>query len=304
MYLYDFFRTLPRKSNIPVIIYLLLNICLIGAVAQGLFLTDYPYWVGLLVGFDLYVASLLIALSPVGEFILRLQTGCRKITREEDIRRIQPIFDEVYNRARAIDPTIPPDVKFFVCDEVEPNAFATGRKTVCVTRGLLKQSDEEIKGVLGHEFGHLAHHDTDRILVVSIGNLIVNLIFLGLRIFLDFVVLIIAIASAAVSSRRSGGLYYLMGYFQSVIVHAIIGALMWVWTKIGVLLVMKTSRENEFEADAFASQLGYGRNLAYCLHNIAGEDMSFKNGLFANLESSHPDTGERINRLKNLSLSH
>lgn len=303
MYLYDFFRTLPRKSNIPVIIYLILNICFIGAVVQGFFLVDYPYWAGILVGFDVYVASLLIALSPIGEFILRLQTGCRKLKNEEDMQRIQLIFDEVYNRARAVDPTIPPNVKVFISEEASPNAFATGRHTVCVTRGLLNQSDDEIKGVLGHEFGHLAHHDTDRILVVSIGNLIVNLIFLALRIFLDLVVIAVAIATAAVSSRLSRGIYYLLTYFQSLIAHVIIGVLMWIWTKIGMLLVMKTSRENEFEADAFASKLGYGRNLAYCLHNIAGEDVSYKNGLFANLESSHPDTSERINRLKGLSLS-
>ena len=42
-----------------------------------------------------------------------------------------------------------------------------------MTRGLLQWSDEEIKAALGHEFGHLAHKDTDRILVISIGNTVV-----------------------------------------------------------------------------------------------------------------------------------
>ena len=36
-----------------------------------------------------------------------------------------------------------------------PNAFATGRKTICVTEGMLSMPVEQIKATLGHEFGHL-----------------------------------------------------------------------------------------------------------------------------------------------------
>ena len=46
--------------------------------------------------------------------------------------------------------------------------------------------------------------------------------------------------------------------------------LTWLWTKIGTLLVMKSSRANEYEADAFSFRLGYGDELCALLDTICG----------------------------------
>jgi heat shock protein HtpX len=53
-----------------------------------------------------------------------------------------------------------------------PNAFAYGSpltgNRVAVTQGLLKSLDEgEVEAVLGHELGHLKHHDVQAMMVVS-----------------------------------------------------------------------------------------------------------------------------------------
>lgn len=93
--------------------------------------------------------------------------------------------------------------------------------------------ESQIKATLAHEFGHLAHKDTDLILVVSVGNLI----------------------------------------------------------------VMKSSRGNEFEADEFSFNLGYGNDLCILLNSIGN---SGAKGLFANLASSHPDKHDRIAKLQEL----
>ncbi len=82
---------------------------------------------------------------------------------------------------------------------------------------------------------------------------------------------------------------------------AIVGGLTWVWTKIGVLLVMKSSRGNEFEADEFSFNLGYGNELCALLDTIAG---SGAKGLFANLASSHPDKDDRIAKLQVLGATY
>ncbi|MFQ6860984.1 MAG: M48 family metalloprotease [Beduini sp.] len=42
-------------------------------------------------------------------------------------------------------------------DDDGANAFAKGRRTICITREMLNAPVKEIKAVLGHEFGHLAH---------------------------------------------------------------------------------------------------------------------------------------------------
>jgi len=186
MYLIDFFKRTARKSNIPVFIYLVLNIFVI-AVILSIILENgtIPFWKALLIGIVLYLVSLLIALSPVGEWILRLQTGCKKIQNDEQRNFIEPIFREVYDKAKKLDPSISDKVTLYMNHDEAPNAFATGRKTICVTEGMLYMPVEQIKATLGHEFGHLAHKDTDLILVVAVGNLIVSAFILGFRLALE-----------------------------------------------------------------------------------------------------------------------
>ena len=67
-------------------------------------------------------------------------------------------------------------------DDKSANAFATGRKTICITEGLLRMPPEQIKAALAHEFGHIAHKDTDLILFVTIGNMIITTVLLLLRL--------------------------------------------------------------------------------------------------------------------------
>ncbi|HEY8362450.1 MAG TPA: M48 family metalloprotease [Tissierellaceae bacterium] len=110
-------------------------------------------------------------MSPIGEWILRIQTGSKQIKRKDYLNRLEPLFQEVLTKAREINPSIPEDVKLFMSEDKEPNAFATGRKTVCLTKGLLNYSDEQIKAVFAHELGHLGNKDTDFILLVTIGIL-------------------------------------------------------------------------------------------------------------------------------------
>lgn len=112
-----------------------------------------------LLGALVYAVILVLSLSPFGEWILRLQNGCEKITRKEHLDRLMPLFSEVYQKSKARHPEIPSDVQLYIVDSDMPNAFATDRKTVCITRGLLRYPDQQIKAILAHEFGHLAHKD-------------------------------------------------------------------------------------------------------------------------------------------------
>ncbi|MBR1740898.1 MAG: M48 family metalloprotease [Lachnospiraceae bacterium] len=291
MYLIDFLKRMTRKSNIPVLIYLVLNVFVIGGVIQMLFAQyDNPYWLAFLIGIVLYAISLLIALSPIGEAILRLQTGCREIKRVEQINFIEPIFREVYEKAKKLDPSIPDDVQLFINGDEDPNAFATGRKTICVTEGLLHVPEDQIKAALGHEFGHLAHKDTDLILVVTVGNFIVTAIITIIKFFI--------IIAGIICSFVDEGLKSLI---KSTLTLIFVDGLMWVWTKIGTALVMKSSRSNEFEADEFSFNLGYGDSLCVLLDSF---EHSGAKGLFATLESTHPDKDDRIAKLQELGASY
>ena len=301
MYLVDFFKRMARKSNIPVIIYLVLNIFVIAGIVylmcSGI---PMPFWEALLIGLGLYIVSLVIALSPIGEWILRLQTGCKKIKRAEQLNFIMPIFNEVYQKAKALDPSISDNVQLYISDDEDPNAFATGRKTVCVTEGMMHMPPEQIKATLGHEFGHLAHKDTDLILVVSVGNLIVTTFIILVRLAIDISHILFGIITIFIGGSE-GFLAAIFNTMYHAMITAIVSGLTWIWTKIGVLLVMKSSRANEFEADEFSFRLGYGPELCALLDTICGSNPK---GLFANLASSHPDKDDRIAKLQALGASY
>lgn len=298
MYITDFFKRTMRKSNTAVLIYLALNVFIISVIVHywcGVY--GFLYWQAFIISIVLYIASISVALSPFGEWILRLQNGCKKIKKAEQISFLEPIFKEVYDKARKIDPSIPEDVELFMNDDEAPNAFATGRKTICITEGLLQVPEEQIKATLAHEFGHLAHKDTDLILVVSVGNFFVTMFILLLK-FASVLMSIFSKLTAVILGNSD--LDFMSDIFRWTN-DVLIAGFEWLWTWIGIALVMKSSRKNEYEADEFAYDLGFGNELCALLDNISG---SKAKGLFAALASSHPEKDERIANLQKLGATY
>ncbi len=304
MYIVDFVKNLFKKNNVGILIWLVLNTALmtiiLGFCFSDAFSPDVPAFVPYLIGAVVYIATVIVALSPIGELILRLQNGCRKIKRQDYLQRLTPLFNEVYSNAKAVNPELPDNIQFYMSNDAEPNAFATGRKTVCITEGMMNASDDEIKAVLGHEFGHLAHKDTDAILVVSVGNLIVSAIFVIWRIFFNifarFVNICIGIAAQSLGAA-------IAGIITRVFIDFVLVIAMRLWTELGALLCLHASRKNEYRADEYSFNMGYGYNLCAFLDKLDPSSKS-NNGLWATLNASHPSTHDRIAHLQELGCSY
>ncbi|MBO5410660.1 MAG: M48 family metalloprotease [Clostridia bacterium] len=299
MYLFDLFANIIRKKNFGVLIWFIINTALVTFLF-GLILSEAIVEIepalAYLSGFLIYLVTIIAALSPIGEAIVRWQTGCRKIKDPQVLARVEYLFNEVKEAAVAKDSSLAKKIHFFISDDEAPNAFATGRKTVCITEGLLELGDEEIKGVLAHEFGHLANKDTDVLLMVAVGNMFVTLVaMLASAVIRAFNWLFGFIISLAMDE---GGC--VVGFLTSLVngaVNLLFGAAMWVWTKLGVLICMTSSRQNEYFADKFAYDIGYGTRLKEALIALEGEDIPKAKGLWATLNSSHPETIKRIEKL-------
>jgi heat shock protein HtpX len=286
MYLYDFVRKALRLENSMIIVYLIINVVIIGFIVNEIFLPSVPYYFALLIGFDVYFVSLLIALSSWGEALLRFIYSVNRIS-ENDSKKIMPLFNEVYEKAKYFDKSIPDDVTVFIVEKDYQNAFAMGRKSICVTRGLLSLPDNYIKAIFAHEFGHLSHHDTDLILVISIGNLAVMFFLTLIRIVLHIMFGIISIIFSGFDSDAEK---------FGQISHFLIDLVFVIWTNFGILLTMHSIRQNEYSADKFASEIGYGRELVEALFVIS--DIEEEKDFFARLASSHPTSMERKNKLE------
>lgn len=82
---------------------------------------------------------------------------CQEV-KEQDNPQLYRIVAELAQRAEIPMPRV------YIVPEEQPNAFATGRNpkhaAVACTEGLLKMmNDNELRGVLGHELGHIKHRD-------------------------------------------------------------------------------------------------------------------------------------------------
>ena len=195
-----------------------------------------------------------------------------------------------------------PVPRLFLIPSDQPNAFATGRNpshaAVAVTQGLLFQlSEEEVTGVLAHEFGHIKNRD---ILVSSIAAMVAGAIS--------------AVASILQFSMLFGGSddedspLGLIGTLAAIIVAPI----------AAMLLQLAVSRQREYLADATGAQLlGRAAPLADALEtleqgaraipmevNPATASLYAVNPLprqgLATLFMTHPPLTERIRRLRAL----
>jgi len=200
-----------------------------------------------------------------------------------------------------------PKPKVYVMDEMQPNAFATGKDqnhaAVCVTTGLLSMMNrEELQGVIAHEVAHIRNRD---ILLMTVIGVVVGLVLI-LRDIL-FRSMWWGIGGRK-RDRDEGG---------SVVI-ILIGLVLSILAPIIVALIRAAiSRQREFLADAtgayiirdpeaLASALekigSYTRPMRAATQATAHMFISNPFGHVDQLFSTHPPIDERIRRLRSLSI--
>ena len=196
-----------------------------------------------------------------------------------------------------------PKPRVYVSPDPNPNAFATGRNphhaAICVNQGLLQLLDEEeLYGVLAHEFAHVRNRDIliSSVVAVMAGaiTLIANVLQWGMWFGGD-------------SEEENAGPLGILGLLAAVILAPL----------AATLIQLAVSRAREYQADdtgahvsgdplALASAL---RKLEYGAARVpspiakpAFAHLYIVNPLgrvaFANLFSTHPPLEERIRRLE------
>ena len=285
VYIFSFLKHLFRPSNIGIIIFFCLN----AFMVVGMFAAGGQESLTLVI--TLYILSIVISLSSIGEWFLGLMSGARKMTRLDMRNRILPLVQRVYDKAIAKTPDMTKVINIKVMYDPNPNAFALGRHTICVTEGLFTSlPDEMIEGILAHEIAHLACHHTDAQLLIGGGNCIVTFFITVMKLISGVITFIGSLFMINDGTRKSGCgcLFSLFGLLVSGIV--------WLWTKFCMLFLMWSSRANEYAADKYAMEIGYGYELAAALDTIGtGVPQS---SLLKALYSTHPETNDRIGRLQ------
>lgn len=213
--------------------------------------------------------------------------NCRKPTSDE-AQRLGQAMSIVCCRAQEN----PADYNMYVCNMKMMNAFAIGQNNIAVTLPLLNgMYVEEVAGILAHEMGHIRHSDTDTALIISVmgsfGTLVIriyNMVILAIQ-FLSFIPVL-------------GWFFYIFSWFFLFQI--------WLFQFLMQLplhlVTMFSSRQDEYEADLYACQIGLGVQLYQGLTLISQGDT--RKNFLTRLFASHPDTEKRLKRIREYIIAH
>jgi len=256
------------KSNFIFLIWLLFYALILAVI----YYYDVQVFYVLLIA---ELASLILAFSPIGEWLLRVMSGARRIKTKKDSEYLMPLFNAVYEDARGYNRHLSRRIKLYIEEDKDVNAFAFGTNSISVTRGAIESLDEDsLKGVIAHEFGHISNGDTKATLVMTIGNGAFVLVWLFFKFFLT-------------RGKHKDDLQLIF------LLNAIIAFLVTALIAIG-------NRRSEYMADKFAYDIGHGEGLLETLYFFKEMSMGGRMKLRERLRSSHPNTDNRIKRLEKL----
>ena len=243
------------------------------------------FWILLFI----YAVSILIALTPRGEQLMRIIESARPVLTRQELEYLTPIFEDTYRSVKAKNPKLR-YVELYLQDIMTVNAFAIGKHTIVLTKGAVEAfSEEELKGVLSHEFGHILNGDTIAVLLNTIGNGI-----FAIFVYL-FRLIILSIDTLAGAVDKSGVARGLCNFIKFILELMIMLFMFW-----GQVLLSANSRKNEFEADRFAYTVGYGAELVDALYLLQKMSLSEKMTISERIQANHPILAWRINKVEAL----
>lgn len=241
-----------------------------------------------LIVFIVYAISLIIALSPLGEKILRLLNRVRPLETNREKEYLQPLFDEVYDRVKEQYDNLM-EIEVCVIDNMTVNAIALGRNTVAVTKGAMQTfTEEELKAVIAHELAHLVHGDTMAYIYAIIGNGIFSIFILLARLCLLFFEYLQSNLSGK-HSIFSAFMFLFKLYFEFCI---------WFMSFGFQVILSVNSRKTEFRADKFSYLLGYDSDMIEALYLLEKISLGDNSSIIQKMTASHPRITLRIKKLE------
>jgi len=231
----------------------------------------------------LYFIIINIALSDFIEKLMRIIEDCRRVATNTEKERLLLLFNEVYEETQKASNHISKDIELYIVDEMSINAFALGRNTIAITRGLMQtMNDNELKGILAHEFGHMANGDTQVNMLIMIGTTIYLWGFLVIRVIFKRL--------EAMSSDATGSI---MTFIRKLIEISMQCLLF-----IAAAIIGSNGRKKEYSADLFACRLGYSQELLSALYKLYDMQVSDKQNLIEQIKVTHPKIAYRIEQLE------
>ena len=177
------------------------------------------------------------------------------------------------------------DYRLYVLKMDQLNAMSIGRHSILVTLPLLQLGPEQVAGIIAHEMGHLEHGDTSQSLVLTtlsiLGHTVLNIYGFVLSA-LQYLSLLIPFVGPILNR-----LFFFLNGINYLILIILDGPL--------PLINLMGNRQQEYDADRYACEIGLGRGLYNGLAVITQSEGRLS--WWQRIHSDHPDTQERLRRI-------
>jgi len=227
-------------------------------------------------------------LSSAGEnFIRQAIYNGRELLFESERNYLNPLFREVYKEALKHNPNLSRDIELYIIDSLEIQAYALGKNTIMITQGAVNiLKEEDLKGILAHEFGHISNHFTKVLIFLQTSIWVATA---AMWLYKVIARVIKYILKTKENDYGSGTIKFISFIIDSVFVIPIATV---------QFIIAVGRRTNELYADDFAAEIGYGEGLRNALILIHNLDLAKSRSFLERLMDTHPPTPERISRLE------
>ena len=270
-----------------------LLLAIVGWVAPSFLpglLSEYSFAHLLVYSMPFYVVLLYIlyTLSPLKVWMMRRREGYRPLGGVERVRLERLLSEMGMDRK----------LNLYRNGDARANAVTFGFNTVGITEGMMKQaSDEELKGVICHEVGHISHYDfVYQVLLFSMesfGSRCLYGIFLIPALVFGIIGSMVSALVPALGFLGEPAGKFWWGLYK--LLHFVIYG-------ISRIVDVNINKYSEYRCDAYAVRYGCGSGLLSFLYRLKrAEEMRGERPTFTEyVMSTHPATEKRIVRLEKL----
>lgn len=297
-----FYALVKREKRMGMLVYLTILLAFVAALVIESFpeaISEYGFFSGI---FQAIFAAIVLPtftwclfqliLNGFGQACMRLIVGASKIERQDMIESITIPVEAIIAEARQNGLTLPDDIKVYQMKTDEAVVYAFGMNSIGVSYAMTELPEEVFKAKVLAELYRIHVMDPDYLLFMLGSNLI--------SIILGLFAIVVGWVYMNYGDRRKGLLTESDSMMGALLFASSIVCLS-AWMGVCFLFIRGGVRANQFEADRYVAQCGYGEALCLYLDNCMPRE--FKFGLKL-LEMGHPSRNHRIAALQKLGVAY